>query len=162
MTSLRHGRITAVLKRWLKFNAVGAIGIGVQLLAVFLLASVLKTDSLVATALGVEAAVLHNFVWHERFTWADRRAATRRAMLSQLFVFNATTGLVSIAGNLFTVSLLMRLLRAPLLTADCFAVAACSFVNFVLNDKIVFRSRPCTSAVKDAFSPSAPTSSSIH
>ena len=152
----------ALAKRWLKFNAVGAMGICVQLLAVFLLGALLRMDCLLATALAVEAAVLHNFIWHQRLTWADRRATTRRAMLSRLFVFNATTGLVSIAGNLFTVSLLMRLLRAPLLTADCLAVAACSLFNFVLNDKIVFRSRTCTSALTDTFSPSAPTSSSIH
>ncbi len=28
---------------------------------------------LVATALAVEMAVLHNFFWHRRWTWADRR-----------------------------------------------------------------------------------------
>src|SRR5436190_21825889 len=27
---------------------------------------------LLATALAVEGAILHNFVWHERWTWADR------------------------------------------------------------------------------------------
>jgi len=61
--------------RWMKFNAVGGIGIGVQLAALAVFRSWLKLDYLVATALAVEIAVIHNFGWHERFTWADRPAA---------------------------------------------------------------------------------------
>lgn len=146
-------RAAVLLKRWLKFNAVGAMGICVQLLAVYLFGSVLKAGSLWATALAVEAAVLHNFVWHVRFTWADRRTASRRHILRRLFAFNATTGAVSIAGNLLFVSLLMRTAHAPLLAANLFAVVACSLLNFVVNDKIVFRlaSRTrceCASAVE--------------
>ena len=57
--------------RWLKFNLVGTIGIGVQLGMLYLLTS-LGVDYMLATALAVESAVLHNFLWHERFTWPDR------------------------------------------------------------------------------------------
>jgi putative flippase GtrA len=60
------------LERWLKFNFVGGIGIGVQFGALFLLKSIFHFDYLLATALAVETAVAHNFLWHERFTWADR------------------------------------------------------------------------------------------
>jgi putative flippase GtrA len=58
--------------RWCKFNFVGGIGIGVQFAALFLLNSALHLNYLAATAIAVEAAVIHNFVWHEQFTWADR------------------------------------------------------------------------------------------
>ena len=61
-----------VFRRWLKFNSVGAIGIGVQLSVLTLLAGHLGLNYLLATALAVETAVLHNFVWHEKWTWADR------------------------------------------------------------------------------------------
>jgi putative flippase GtrA len=60
------------VKRWLKFNFVGGVGIGVQFGALFLLKSVWHIHYLVATVVAVEAAVMHNFVWHERFTWRDR------------------------------------------------------------------------------------------
>ena len=63
-------------RRWLKFNLVGAIGIVVQLAVLGILNGILKLDYLPATALAVEAAVLHNFLWHERFTWADRASVT--------------------------------------------------------------------------------------
>ena len=66
-------RSTAI--RWLKFNLVGGIGIAVQLLALVLLKTGLHLNYLVATALAVETAVIHNFLWHERFTWADRAGA---------------------------------------------------------------------------------------
>jgi putative flippase GtrA len=68
------------LGRWLKFNFVGALGIGVQFAVLFLLKSLLHFDYLVATAIAVEAAVMHNFVWHEQFTWVDRAKPDRRKL----------------------------------------------------------------------------------
>jgi putative flippase GtrA len=62
----------ATLIRWGKFNLVGAIGILVQFAALFFLKGVLHLNYLAATALAVEIAVVHNFVWHERYTWAER------------------------------------------------------------------------------------------
>jgi putative flippase GtrA len=66
----RPWRSTAL--RWFKFNLVGGMGIGVQLLVLLALKTGLGMTYLVATGLAVEAAVIHNFLWHERFTWADR------------------------------------------------------------------------------------------
>jgi putative flippase GtrA len=63
---------TSTLLRWGKFNLVGAVGILVQFGVLFWLKSVLHFNYLAATALAVEAAVVHNFFWHERFTWSDR------------------------------------------------------------------------------------------
>ncbi len=62
----------SALLRWCRFNLVGGMGIVVQITVLFLLKSVLHFNYLSATAIAVEAAVVHNFVWHERFTWADR------------------------------------------------------------------------------------------
>lgn len=58
--------------RWLRFNFVGGTGICVQFVFLSVLKSVLHLDYLAATALAVEAAVVHNFLWHERYTWVDR------------------------------------------------------------------------------------------
>jgi putative flippase GtrA len=90
--------------RWLKFNAVGAGGIVVQLVALTLLKSGFRLDYLVATAMAVEAAVIHNFFWHERFTWADR---TGGSSLARFFRFNLTTGLFSILGNVLVMKALV-------------------------------------------------------
>ena len=64
--------MTAMLARWMKFNFVGGIGIVVQFAMLFFLKSIAHLNYLFATALAVEAAIIHNFVWHERFTWVDR------------------------------------------------------------------------------------------
>ncbi len=46
--------------RWLKFNAVGGIGIAVQLVLLLGLKAGFHLNYLLATALAVEAAVVHN------------------------------------------------------------------------------------------------------
>ena len=66
--------------RWIKFNAVGAIGIGVQLAALAIFRSWMKLDYLLATGLAVEIAVIHNFLWHARFTWAASAGSAAGAL----------------------------------------------------------------------------------
>ena len=99
MTPFEKGR--NLLKQWLKFNAVGAMGIVVQLVVLSILTHLARMNYLLATFFGVEAAVLHNFVWHERWTWAHRVYGGTREMLQRLLKFNFTTGLFSIVANLF-------------------------------------------------------------
>jgi putative flippase GtrA len=55
--------------RFLRFNVVAVLGIGVRLLVVWALVSGLGLHYLTGTALAVEASVLHNFFWHLRWTW---------------------------------------------------------------------------------------------
>src|ERR1700683_4294103 len=99
--SRRASAVTAnrSVRRWLKFNAVGAIGVAAQLAALGIFHGVLRLDYLTATALAVEAAVLHNFVWHERWTWRDR-TGSRGGATARLLRFNLSAGLVSIPTNL--------------------------------------------------------------
>ncbi len=130
------------LRRWLKFNFVGGIGIGVQLAVLAVLRSLLHLDYLLATALAVEAAVLHNFLWHDRFTWADRPASRFTHSLVRLARFNASNGLVSIVGNLLLMRLLVGTLQMQYFAANLMAIAACSLVNFLLSDCFVFHAEP--------------------
>jgi len=120
--------------RWLKFNAVGGLGIGVQLAALGALTGVLHLNYLAATALAVEAAVIHNYLWHERFTWADRSAGGSARFLK----FNLTTGVLSIAGNVAIMRLLAGFWKMNYLVANAITIAACSIANFVVSDRVVF------------------------
>ncbi len=126
------GRSTAM--RWLKFNLVGGIGIAVQLLALIVVKTGLQFNYLVATALAVEIAVIHNFLWHERFTWADRAPAG----IARFLKFNLTTGLFSIVGNLAFMKLLVDLGHMNYLLANGITITACSVVNFLVSDGFVF------------------------
>jgi len=129
-----NGRATGL--RWLKFNAVGAIGIGVQLAALALFRSGLRLNYLVATALAVEAAVLHNFFWHAHFTWADRNE--KGGLLFRLVRFSFTTGAFSVFGNLALMRLLVGAAHLPYLPANAITIAACSLANFLVSDRFVF------------------------
>lgn len=128
----RYWRPMAV--RWLKFNFVGGIGIAVQLLMLVVLKSGLHLDYLIATGLAVEAAVIHNFLWHERFTWADRPGGG----ITRFLKFNFTTGLFSIAGNLALMKVLVDLGHMNYVLANGITIAACSLVNFLVSDGFVF------------------------
>jgi len=131
-------RRNRTFRRWMKFNAVGGIGIGVQLLALAVLRSWWKLNYLLATGLAVEIAVVHNFLWHERFTWVDRPTSRFRHSLTRLARFNASNGAVSILGNLLLMRLLVGELRFNYLAANLIAVSVCSLSNFVLSDRFVF------------------------
>jgi putative flippase GtrA len=136
-------QIQPTLKRWLKFNFVGGIGIGVQFGALFLLKSVLHLDYMFATALAVESAVVHNFVWHEQFTWSDRVTRGRvqpswRRSLARFGRFNLTTGAVSIVGNLVLMRVMVGAGHLNYLLANAIAIALCSIANFLVSDGWVF------------------------
>jgi putative flippase GtrA len=129
-----------IVLRWLKFNAVGGLGIGVQLAALLALKSGFHLGYMLATALAVEAAVIHNFLWHERYTWADRVRPSWRASMPRFLRFNLTTGAVSIAGNLLLMKLLVSRCDMNYMLANGIAIAICSLVNFIVSDEWVFES----------------------
>lgn len=131
-------------RRWLKFNAVGVLGFLVQIAALALFVSGLRMNYLLATALAVETAALHNFVWHEHYTWRDRTRQSPGGALGRLVRFNLTTGALSIAGNVVLMRVLVGRLRVPYLAANVLAIVACSVANFAASHWLVFgrRERP--------------------
>jgi putative flippase GtrA len=129
-----------LFKRWLKFNVVGGIGIGVQFAALFVLKGLFHLDYLAATAIAVEGTVVHNFVWHEQFTWADRIRVSWRGSISRFLRFNLTTGAVSIVGNLALMRLMVGEGHMNYLVANAVAISLCSIANFLISDEWVFES----------------------
>ncbi len=132
-----HQRWRSVI-RWIKFNLVGGVGIGAQLVTLWMLTSV-GVSYMIATALAVEAAVLHNFAWHERFTWADRNNGRPVDSIRRLLRFNLTTGLISILGNLLLMRLLVGGSHLKPMLANLISIAVCSLANFLVSDRWVFR-----------------------
>lgn len=123
--------------RLLRFAGVGAAGFVVQL-AVLQALSQAGVHYLVATALAVEAAILHNYLWHERWTWGDRPAPLRRRW-SRAWRFNTLTALTSVAGNLGLMLLLAGRLGLPLLLANAMSVGLLSLVTYLAADRLVFQ-----------------------
>jgi len=128
----------STLVRWCKFNVVGGMGILVQFAALFLLKSVLHFNYLGATAIAVEAAVVHNFVWHEQFTWVDRVQPSWSRSLTRLLRFNLANGGVSILGNLALMRVMVGQGHMNYLLANAIAITLCSLANFLVSDTWVF------------------------
>ena len=127
------------MKRGLKFLFVGALGFFVQLTALALLTSVVHVSWLPATVAAIECAVLHNFCWHARWTWRERPGR----WLARLVKFHAAAGLMSIAGNVAIMTVLVAGFSVHVLPANAAAVLIVSIVNYLLADRWIFR-RPLT------------------
>jgi putative flippase GtrA len=111
---------------------------GLQLGVLAVLNRVLAGRYLLATALAIEVTLLHNFVWHVRYTWRDRGDSARLEMWGRLVRCHLSNGLVSMAGNLALMPLLVEVGRMPVLVANAAAVLGCSVMNFWLGDGWVF------------------------
>jgi putative flippase GtrA len=147
-----------------RFVGVGVGGFVVQGLVLHVLTAA-GLPYLLATAVAVEAAILHNFLWHERWTWADRtsgreagltasakataslaEAQRRRNACShdwraRLARFNGWTALISIGGNVALMGLLVGRLHLPLLAANLLAVLTLSVLTFLSADRLVFATK---------------------
>lgn len=123
-------------KRWCKFSLVGAMGIVVQLGTLALLTTA-GVEYLLATAVAVEAAVLHNFAWHQNFTWNDRGGG----ILGRLARFHLTNGAISMVGNMALMRLLVGYCGLPAVPANVASIAVCALANFLAADRVVFLRR---------------------
>jgi putative flippase GtrA len=125
--------------RWSKFNLVGAVGMVFQLAALALLNRWASGHYLYATAAAIELTLLHNFAWHLRYTWRDRRGDS--ALLGQIVRFHLSNGVVSMVGNLALMRILVDEAHMPLLASNCIAILCCSIVNFCLGDQWAFAAK---------------------
>jgi putative flippase GtrA len=124
-----------------RFLAVGLVGFLVQIAALAALTSLAHWTWLPATLVSVELAVIHNFLWHERWTWIDRTDVppALSALFARLLRFHVANGLISIAGNAALMSWLVGVLALPAIPANALAVGTMSVLNFVMADRWVFR-----------------------
>lgn len=127
-----------VLRRWLKFSAVGWLGVGVQLGVLSALVGLASAHYLVATVVAVECAIVHNYFWHERWTFQERRLGHVPGRLARLLRFNAASGTVSLLGNVGFMSLFVGHLGLHYVAGNLMSIASCALLNFVLSDRVVF------------------------
>jgi dolichol-phosphate mannosyltransferase len=127
------------IQRPATFALVGAIGVIVQLGTLEALTA-LGCHYLWATGLAVEAAVLHNFMWHQRFTWRDRSGSRLAETGVRLLRFHLSNGAISICGSLLLMRWLVGQFGMNLVVANLLTIAACSVGNFLASDRWVFLS----------------------
>lgn len=134
MTTLAQG-----LGRLFRYNLVGAMGLAVKFSVLTGLVELGGADYLFATAFAVEAAVLHNFVWHSRWTWRDRSTGlSRREELHRLWKFHLGTGAVALVSNLLVMRLLAGELGVYYVPANLAATVLAGMANFMISNFFVF------------------------
>jgi putative flippase GtrA len=141
--------------RWLRFTVAGSAGFAIQLAVMALLTSLTPLHYAVATIVAVEAAILSNYWWHERWTWRDRPAADRRERWRRLARFNALTAVTSIAGSVILTALLVESTGWSPVLANAASVVLLSLLNFAAAHTLVFRATAVTMILVMAGSASA-------
>jgi putative flippase GtrA len=124
-----------MLTRFLRFNVVSGLGVGVQLFALH--AFVGGLGYMAATVLAVSISVVHNFTWHCVWTWADR-VGSIDPVSQRLGRFAVANGAVSLVGNLALMAVLVGGAGLDPVAANAIAIAACGLLNFWLGEKVVF------------------------
>ena len=122
------------MKRWLRFNAVGILGAGIQLALLALMVR-LHIHYLIATAIAIEIALLHNYAWHRRWTWGSD---TRAGRPGSIWRFHASNGLISLICNLLLMRLFTGAMAFPPVPSNLAAITLTSFLNYALASKWVF------------------------
>jgi putative flippase GtrA len=132
--------------RFLRFNVVSVLGIGVRLLAAWAFVNGLGLHYLVGTTLAIEVSILHNFFWHLHWTWGPaeserggRDEAQRNHIFFRCVAFHASNGLVTFLGALVLMPFLVGSLGLHHLVANLIAVCFTGLLNFFLGDRLVFR-----------------------
>lgn len=118
-----------------RFLAVGGLGFVVQMAVATLLLS-RGWDPLLATLLGIEAAIVHNHAWHRRWAWKDRAAAV--PWTASFARAHLGAGGTSIVLGVGAVAALAGVIGP--IPAQVVAVAVCAGLNYWLADRVVFAS----------------------
>lgn len=136
MNVRRYMNVIDRLPPWVKFSLVGTIGFVLQIVVLQLLSGIV--NYLMATIAAVELVVLHNFVWHEKFTWREGGAPGLRSACNRLARFHVSNGAISILGNLALMRLFVGMAKLPVAAATLLSVGLCSFANFFALERWVF------------------------
>lgn len=131
--------IKELVTHWLKFNLVGVVGMVVQTAVLALFNSFFGIRASLAFVCAVEIAVIHNFFWHEKWTWSDRPSLNDRQRWARFLQFNATNGVVSLLGAVIFMEMLHEWCHLPVQLVNLISIVACSLINFALSNSVVFR-----------------------
>lgn len=124
-----------------RWAAVGVLGFVVQSVVLWTLVRLVLMPLPVATALAVASAVVHNYCWHERWTWADRSARGALERIVRFGKFCGVAGFLSVLGNAWLTTMVASWWDDSILIANLTAVLTLAVANWLLADSFVFAPR---------------------
>jgi putative flippase GtrA len=122
----------------LRFAVVGLLGLAVQVLTRSALVHLAHWPWILATIAAVECAIVHNYMWHERWTWPNRCPAAGR--FRRFLTFNTAAAVTSMSGNIIVMAVLVDGVGLPAVPSNVIAVVVMGSANFVFADRAVFAS----------------------
>jgi len=122
-------------RRPLRYLAVATLGAALQA-GVVIAASAVGCSPVAATVIGIEAAILHNFAWHDRWTWGDRDRREPRVV--RLVRYNAALAGTSLAVGAGVTWMVVAGLGWGVLPANAVAVAVAALANYIASDRVLF------------------------
>ena len=129
-------------RRLFRYYLVGAMGLSVKFSVLTALVEFAGAGYLASTAVAVEAAIIHNFIWHLRWTWRDRSAGlSRREALMRLLRFHLGVGAVAMLANLLVTRFLVQEFGIHYAAANLAATVFAGMANFMISNFVVFASR---------------------
>ncbi len=139
---IRSGWLMAkkkVLARLLQFHLVAWGGTLVNLGVMWLLKGRLNVHVILAGALGIETAIVHNFTWHYFFTWRDRVDRTAKDYFLRLVRYNLVTASIDFVVNLGILWALTTYAGVHYLVAHLAGMLAGPVFKFFANEFLIFR-----------------------
>ncbi len=126
--------------RFLRFGTVGFSGVFVDMGVFWMLTMLLGLAPVAATVLSAEVAVVNNFIWNDRWTFADRSGQQPgwRSMLKRFGKFNVLC-LVGIVLQGTLVGLMSNIAGIAPIGAKLLAIALVMLWNFWINLKLSWR-----------------------
>ena len=116
-------------RRMAKFALVGMTGVVVNLALLWLLHGQLGLNDLIAVPIAVEASILSNFLFNDRFTFKDRQ---RGHAAQRLLQFNVVS-LLALLVNLTAYTVLAKGFGMHYLLAEFFAIVVAFGANYAGN-----------------------------
>lgn len=81
---------------------------------------------------------MHNFIWHENFTWRARCHSASQKIWIRLLRFHLSNGLISMTGNLVLMRTFTGWLGLRAVISNLLSVSICCVANFLASDRWVF------------------------
>ena len=120
------------LLRFVKFCIVGASGILINMGLLWLLTELAGLPYPVSAVIGIECAIISNFIFNNFFTFSDRRSQTMKRFFSRLWKYNV----ISIAGlalNMGVLLLLTEVVGIYYLLSNLCGILVATLWRYILN-----------------------------
>jgi putative flippase GtrA len=125
--------------RFARYNLVGFMGVALKFGVLVVLMEFTHAGYVIGTVVAVEAALVHNYCWHVRWTWRDRCAGQALRMAAwRLLQFQFGTGGVALAANLLVMRVMVEQFGLHYGAAGVAATVCAGIANFLLANCLIF------------------------